>query len=141
MKKRPAGVTVIVILLFIMAGISLLWSLMLFGVGGLSALFGGLFGADQVSAFGNNTAWSGFLGLLTGIVQIVVAFGLLGMMGWAWWLALVGVGINILQGVLGILSGGTWGLMCGSISLIIPVIVLVYLLTPGIRTAFGIRSG
>lgn len=141
MKKRPAGVTMIVILLFIMGGISLLWSLLLFGVGGLSAFFGGLVSADQVSAFGSSTAWSGFLALLTGILQIVVAFGLLGMLRWAWWLALVGVGINILQGVLGIFNGGTWGLICGSISLIIPLIVLVYLLTPGIRTAFRIGSG
>jgi hypothetical protein len=140
MKKRPAGVTIIAIVMFFMGGLALLWSALVFGVGGISSLFGGLIGADQVAAFGTSTAWSGFLGLLTGVVQIVVGFGLLGMKSWAWWLALIGVGLNIVQGLVSMFSGGSWGIMCGSISLIIPIIVLVYLLTPGIRQVFGIQT-
>jgi len=136
--KRPAGVTVLAIVLFVLGAFSLLWSAALFGVGGLSSLFGGLIGADQVAAFGSSTAWSAFLTLLTGVVQIVVGFGLLGMKGWAWWLALVGVGLNLLQGVVSIFSGGTWGVICGSISLIFPILILIYLLTPGIRRVFSV---
>jgi hypothetical protein len=136
--KRPAGVTMLAIVLFVLGAFSLLWSAALFGVGGLSSLFGGLIGADQVAAFGTSTAWSGFLTLITGVVQIVVGFGLLGVKSWAWWLALVGVGLNILQGVFGIFSGGTWGVICGSIGLIIPILVLIYLLTPGIRKVFSV---
>jgi hypothetical protein len=138
MNKRPAGVTVIVILLFLVGGLSLLWSLLVFGIGGLSSFFGGLIGADQVSAFGSSTAWSGFLGLVTGVFQIVVGFGLLAMKRWAWWLAMIGVGLNVVQALLSIFTGGIWGVMCGSISVIIPLIVLAYLLTPGIRRAFKI---
>lgn len=137
MNKRPAGITVIAIVLFILGGLSLLWSALVFGFGGLSTMFGGLIGADQVAAFGTSTAWSGFLGLLTGVVQIVVGFGLLGMKNWAWWLALVGVGLNIVQGLVTIFTGGWWGVMCGSIGLIIPLIILIYLLTPSIRRTFG----
>ena len=137
MKNRPAGITMLVILYFILGGLSLLWSGLVFGVGGLTSLFGGLFGAEQIATAGGTTAWSGFLGLLTAVVQIVVAFGLLGMLKWAWYLAVIGAGLNIIQGLLVIFGGGLWGFMCGAIGLIIPVIILVYLLRPAIRSAFG----
>ncbi len=136
MERRPAGITMIVILFFLLGGLSLLWSGLIFGVGGLSSLFGGLFGAEQVTAYGESTAWSGFLGLLTAVVQIIVAFGLLGMRKWAWILALVGAGLTVFQGLVGILNGGVFAFMCGSIGLVLPLIILIYLLNPDIRSAF-----
>ena len=136
MKDRPAGVTMIVILFFVLGGLSLLWSGLVFGVGGVGSLVGGLLGAERVAGFGDSTAWSGFLGLLAAVLQIVVAFGLLGMMRWAWVLALVGVGVTVIQGIVGMFTGGLYGFMCGGIGLIIPAIILIYLLRPGIRKAF-----
>ena len=141
MQKRPAGITMIVILFFLLGALSLLWSGLIFGVGGLSSLFGGLFGAEQVTTYGQSTAWSGFIGLITAVVQIVVAFGLLGMKRWAWILALVGAGLTAFQGVVGIFNGGAFAFMCGSIGLIVPVIILFYLLSPGTRSAFGVQAG
>jgi hypothetical protein len=140
MNKRPAGITMIVILFFLLGGLSLLWSGLIFGVGGLSTLFGSLFGADQMAAYGESTAWSGFVGVVIAIVQIVVAFGLLGMAKWAWTLALVGAGLTVIQGVVGIINGGAFAFMCGSIGLVVPLIILFYLLSPAIRTAFGMRA-
>ena len=148
MKDRPAGVTMIVILYFVLGFLSLLWSGLAFGVGGLSSLVGGLFGADQLAVFGDSTAWTGFLGLLAAVLQIVVAFGLLGMMRWAWALALVGVGVTVIQGIAGMFTGGLYGFMCGSLGLIVPLrvarvedlsrllaseVVLVYLVVAGDR--------
>jgi hypothetical protein len=141
MNKRPAGITMIVILFFLLGGLSLLWSGLIFGVGGLSTLFGSLFGADQMAAYGESTAWSGFVGFVTAFIQIVVAFGLLGMKKWAWTLALVGAGLTIIQGVVGIINGGAFAFMCGGIGLVVPVIILFYLLSPGIRTAFDMQAG
>ena len=138
MEKRPVGISLIVTLYFILGGLSLLWSGLIFGWGGLSSLFGSLFGAEQVLAYGETIAWSGFLGLINAVVQIVVAFGLLGMKKWAWVLSLVGVALIVMQGLVGILSGGAFAIMCGSIGLILPVIILVYQLRPDIRGAFGI---
>lgn len=138
MKKRPAGITLIVIIFFLLGGFSLLWSGLIFGVGGLGSLFGGLFGAEQIVAVGESTAWSGFLGLVTAGVQIVVAFGLLGVKRWAWVLALVGAALTVVQGVIGMFTGGVFAFMCGSIGLILPVIILVYLLRPGVRRAFAV---
>jgi len=137
MEERPAGITLIVTLYFILGGLSLLWSGLVFGWGGLSSIFGSLFGAGQVLAYGEAIAWSGFLGLISAVVQIVVAFGLLGMKKWAWILALIGAGLTVIQGVVGIFGGGAFAIMCGSIGLILPVIILIYLLRPNIRRAFG----
>jgi len=138
MEKRPAGITLIVTLFFILGGLSLLWSGLVFGWGGISSLFGSLFGAEQARAYGEAIAWSGFLGLISAVVQIVVAFGLLGMKKWAWILALIGVVMTVFQGVVGIFGGGAFAFMCGSIGLVLPVIILVYLLRPEIRRTFGI---
>jgi uncharacterized membrane protein (DUF2068 family) len=107
----------------------------------LSSLFGSLFGAEQVAASGQSTAWSGFIGLVTAVVQIVVAFGLLGMKKWAWTLALVGAGLTVFQGIVGIFNGGAFAFMCGSIGLIVPAVILFYLLSPGTRSAFGVQAG
>jgi len=123
----------------ILAILSLLWSGLAFGVGGLSSLFGGLFGAESVTAFGVSSGWSGFVGIITAIVQFVVAFGLLTMKKWAWGLALVGVGLTVVQGIVGILGGGPFAFMCGILGLAIPVGILIYLLRPGIRQTFGIQ--
>jgi len=136
MKKRPAGVTIIVVLYFLLGGLSLLWSGLIFGIGGLGTLFGNLFGAGQIAAHAESTAWSGFFGLITACVQIVVAFGLLGMKKWAWVLALVGVALTVLQGIIGIYNGGALAFMCGSIGLLFPVVILIYLLQPGVRASF-----
>lgn len=137
--KRPAGITIIAIVYIVLAVLSLVWSGLVFGLGGLGSFFGGLFGADNVAALGTSSAWSGFLGILTAVAQIVVAIGLMGMKKWAWFLALASVALTVVQGIVGIFGGGPFALMCGVLGLAIPVGILVYLLLPGIRQAFGIQ--
>lgn len=136
--KRPTGITIIAIVYIALAMLSLLWSGLVFGLGGLGSLFGGLFGAENVADLGTSNAWSGFFGIIAALVQIVVAIGLLSMKRWAWFLALIGVALTVVQGIVGIFSGGPFTLMCGILGLLIPVGILVYLLLPGIRKSFGI---
>jgi len=138
--KRPTGITIIAILYIVLAILSLLWSGLVFGVGGLSSLFGGLVGAESVAAFGVSSGWAGFLGIITAAVQLIVALGLLAMKKWAWILALIGVGLTVVQGVIGLFAGGVFGFMCGGLALIIPVIILIYLLRPTIRDDFGVGT-
>ena len=138
MEKRPIGISILAVAYIILAILSLLWSGLVFGVGGLSSLFGSLFGAQNVAAFGVSSGWSGFVGIIVAIVQFVVAFGLLGVKKWAWILALAGVALTVVEGVIGLFAGGAFALMCGSLGLIIPVIILVYLLLPGTRQVFGV---
>jgi hypothetical protein len=137
--KRPTGITVIAVVYIVLAAISLVWSGLVFGLGGVGSFFGGLFGAENVAALGTSSAWSGFLGIITALVQFVVALGLLSMKKWAWFLALIGVALTVLQGIVGIFSGGPFALMCGFLGLLIPVGILIYLLLPGTRKAFGMQ--
>ena len=138
--KRPTGITIIAIVYIVLAILSLLWSGLVFGMGGLSSLFGGLVGAESVAAFGVSSGWAGFLGIITAVVQFIVAIGLLSMKKWAWILALIGVGLPVVQGVVSLFAGGPFGFMCGGLALIIPVIILIYLLRPTIRGAFGVGT-
>jgi hypothetical protein len=136
--KRPTGITILAILYIVLAILSLLWSGLVFGVGGLSTAFGGLLGAENMAAFGTSSAWSGFLGIIVAIVQFVVAIGLLSMKKWAWILALIAVALTVVQGIVGIFGGGPFAFMCGILGLLIPLGLLIYLLRPSIRQAFGI---
>jgi hypothetical protein len=140
MKERPAGITLTAALFLALGVLSLLWGGLVLGIGGLSALFGNLFGAENMISFGQTSGWSGYFGIITAIVQIVVGFGLLGMYRWAWILSLVGLALTVILGVIGMVSGGTFGFICGSLGLIFPVILLVYLLSKNIRHAFGVAA-
>jgi hypothetical protein len=138
--ERPIGITILAVAFIVLATLSLLWSGLVFGVGGLSAMVGGLFGAESMQAFGRTSGWSGFVGIIGGLVQFVVAFGLLAMKKWAWVLALVGVALTIIEGIIAMFTGGAFAFMCGTLGLIIPVLILIYLLTKDVRSAFGVDA-
>ena len=141
MNERPAGITVIAALYIFLGVLSLLWGGLVLGIGGLSALFGNIFGAQAMTSFGQSSAWTGYVGILTGIVEIVVSIGLIGMKKWAWYLAIVALGLSVILGLSGMFAGGTFGFICGSLGLIIPVIILIYLLSKNIRRQFGVGAG
>ena len=140
MSKRPTGITIIAIVYIVLAMLSLLWSGLVFSAGSVGAFFGSFFGAEAVAAFGTSNVWSGFMGSAAAIVQLVVAIGLLSMRKWAWFLALIGVALTVIEGVIGILSGGIFAFMCGALGLAIPVLILIYLLLPKVRSAFGVDA-
>lgn len=140
MKERPVGISILAVAYILLAILSLVWSGIVFGVGGLTSLFGGLFGAQNMAAFGASSGWSGFVGIIAAIFQFIIAFGLLALKRWSWFLALIGVGITVIQGIIGVFSGGPFAFMCGILGLIVPVIILVYLLLSSTRQAFGIGA-
>jgi hypothetical protein len=140
MKKRPTGITVLFWVYLILGILSLLWSGAILGIGGLSAFVGGIFGLDAVLDFGSTNAWSGYIGIITAVIQIIVAFGLASLKKWAWGLAIIGVVLTVVQGIFGIVAGGMFAFICGSIGLIIPGIILFYLLRPEIRSIFNIEN-
>jgi hypothetical protein len=47
--------------------------------------------------------------------------------------------LNVVQGVAGLFVSGPIALMCGALGLLVPAGMLVYLLLPGIRKAFGLQ--
>lgn len=136
-SQRPAGITLLGILFICLGILSLLWGLLQFNVGAVSSLTGAIFGRESLAAFGSANAWQGFLGVGSAVLDFIVAYGLLALRRWGWLLALIGVGITVVQGLLGLFSGGVWTFMCGAAGLVIPAIILYYLLKPEVRRAFG----
>jgi hypothetical protein len=135
---RPGGITLLGVLFIILGLFSILWGVLVLGIGGLSWFLGSIASADQMAAFGSNSALQAALGIGGGILQLVVAFGLLGLKKWAWLLAFIGIGASVVQGIVGIFSGaGLFGICCGLIGLIIPVWIVAYLLRKDVRAAFG----
>lgn len=137
MTERPAGVTLIAIIFIGLGILSLLWSGLVFGVGGLTSLFGGLFNAESIASFGTSSTWAGFLGILAAALQIVAGFGLLTLKKWAWIIALVSIGVTVVQGLVGMFSSGLFVFLCGVFGLLIPIAMLIYLLRRETRAVFG----
>ncbi len=137
MRARPTGITLIATVFLILGVASFTWSMIIFGMGGISSLFGSLFSlSPQIS--GN--VWAGLLGMLTAGVQIATGFGLLRINSWAWYLAFIAVGLSVIQGLFGLFSGGLFACLCAAIGLAIPVAVAVYMLRPDIRELFQIGT-
>lgn len=136
MKVRPTGITLIALGFLLLGALSAIWSLIQFGFGGFAWLTGAIFNATGTAAVGSSNFWTGLFGIAAAALQLAVGFGLLRMSSWAWTLALIAVGLTVVQGLLGLFSGGFFALCCGILGLIIPVVVLVYLLRPEIRSLF-----
>ncbi|MDX1416825.1 MAG: hypothetical protein R3293_21665 [Candidatus Promineifilaceae bacterium] len=139
MNKRPLGITAIAIFFVVLSVISFVWSLVIFGVGGISSLLSGLFGIENMAAFATSNTWSGFFGIVASILQFVAAIGLLLLKRWAWYLAVLVVGVSVFQGVVGLFGGGLFSLLCGALLLILPLAVLLYLLSGRIRELFRVN--
>ena len=135
--RRPTGVTLLAIAFIILGLLSLFWSLLVFGFGATTGIVSALFGDDVLATVGRAQTVNGVVGVIGGIIDLVVAYGLLALKRWAWLLALIGVGISVVSGVLGLFSGGFVAVCCGVIGLLIPAGILYYLLQPEVRQAFG----
>lgn len=134
--RRPAGIEFLVIIYVVLSIFSLLWSALLFGFGGLGAFVGTIAGAENMAMQGTNRAVSGTLGIITAVLHLIVAYGLWTLKRWAWILAVVALAVNVITGITGMFSGGFWALCCGFAGLLVPLAIFVYLLTPGVRSAF-----
>ncbi|MFO7664389.1 MAG: hypothetical protein R6X18_17600 [Chloroflexota bacterium] len=139
-QQRPSGVTILAILFAILGLLSFGWAIIVFNVGLATGLFGGLFGAENLATVGRSGAWSGFVGGAGALLNLIIAFGLFTLKRWAWVLAFIGVALNVVQGVLGLFSGGLIALCCGLVGLAIPAVILFYLTRPDVRRAFGYTS-
>lgn len=136
-NQRPAGVTFLAVAFIILGLLSLFWSMLMFSVGTATGMAGAIFGADNMRAFGSSNFWGGILGVAGAVFDLIVAYGLLGLKKWAWMLALIGVAINVINGVMGLMSGGIFAMLCGLLGLVVPGIILYYLMRPDVRAAFG----
>ena len=123
--KRPLGITIIAILLFISAVIEIISGIFIFIGSTLASPIDGLL--------------LGWIPLAIGVITFIVAWGLWTLKPWAYWVTLIVEIISIVlnlfnlgrpqHSVLGVISGG-----------LISLIIVIYLLVDGnVRRAF--RTG
>lgn len=108
--ERPLGVTILAILQML---------------GGIIALIGGI-GGIALMYFLPLLGILGAVLLIVGLIELFVGYGLWGMKSWAWTWAMI---INILNIILSIVQFDIVGL-------IIPLIIVIYLNQPDIKSRF-----
>lgn len=135
--NRPPGITLLGAVFIILGLLSLFWSMLVFGFGAATSVTGAIFGDQAMTAIGGNQTLNGIVGIAGAVVDLVVAYGLLALKRWAWLLALIGIGITVITGILGLFSGGLIAFCCGVLGLVVPAAILFYLMRPDVRRAFG----
>ncbi len=128
-NDRPAGVTLLAFLQLISGLLGLcVPTVMLLGGAALTLFGGGLLGGLGMLIAG--------LMFIAPVLHLLVAVGALGLRPWAWWLGVIATGLDVLGVALNIWNGA------GALATLLPagfsVVVLVYLLSPGVRKAFKI---
>jgi lysylphosphatidylglycerol synthetase-like protein (DUF2156 family) len=115
-SDRPLGVA-------ILAFLQILGGLAYIALGGLAVLAAGLAGI-----FGFILLFAGAVLLIVGIIGLIVGFGLWNMRSWAWLWAII---INILGIILSLPAPAA-----NALGIVISIIIIVYLLTPDIKSRF-----
>ncbi|RDE16885.1 MAG: hypothetical protein C4K47_00705 [Candidatus Thorarchaeota archaeon] len=108
---RPIGITILAIL-------QLLGAIVWIYIGALALML--------ALALLPLLAFMAAIPLILGIIGLILFYGLWTLKGWAWIWTLI---INIIQVIWALYS---WDL----ISLVLPLIIVIYLLVPGTRAAF-----
>jgi hypothetical protein len=109
--------------------LGLLAGLALFGLSGLLGTVGG------ASVAGAGTV-SSLVTLISAVLALGFAYGAWTLKPWAWPLGLAFAAFAVLSGVVGLVTGGTeiTGVVIG---ITIAAVVAWYLMTPGVKAAFG----
>lgn len=129
MNQRPTGVTILAVLAFVGGVVSILF-------GGLGALFGGIFGSFLSPALGGLVAVWGLLHLILGVAYIYVGWGFWRLVSATWRFGIFVSAAAILVAVL----QGVFGYGFDIVGILISIAVIYYLLTPGVKAAFGITG-
>lgn len=127
--NRPVGVTVLAWISLIRGLFGLAFWL---GIGGLSTILAGVPGLAALLGFAG-MAWA-FFNVFAPLFHLLWAYGAFTLRGWAWWLGILGPALSVL--------GATWAIARDApagttlLGVLIPLVILVYLLQPGVRRAF-----
>jgi hypothetical protein len=133
MNQRPTGVTILAILAFIRGVILILF-------GGLGALLGGALGAALGSVeLGALAAVWGLISIVLGAAFIYVGWGFWRLVSATWRFGIFLAVADILVSLLIALFGGGFAAST-IIAWVIDAVIIYYLLTPGVKAAFGITG-
>jgi uncharacterized membrane protein (DUF2068 family) len=77
----------------------------------------------------------GVFALALGMVQLLIAWGLFNLKGWAWGFAALAAAANFVLGAVNAANGAQLGGEQRT-SMVVSLVILLYLLLPGVRAAF-----
>ena len=130
--KRPLGVWIIGILAIINGILSILAGITALGVGGLAMM--GKIGEDTGN-LGAEALGVGIVTLIVGIIVFIFALAFLGLRPWAWTALMIFEVLTIVIVIIQFIFGGFhWNSL---VTLIIPLIIVLYMTRPGVRGAFS----
>jgi uncharacterized membrane protein (DUF2068 family) len=132
--KRPIGVAILGILQILGGGLFLLAAAGLL-LGDRMGLGQQMYHAANLPVRQDVQVTLGVIALVVGLIQLILGFGLLSLKAWAWALSAFGAGANFVFGMIGIADGIRLS-QEQSFSMVVSLIVLLYLLLPGVREAF-----
>jgi hypothetical protein len=96
------------------------------------------FGAlGDVPAFEHVGIW-GWLAIGVGVLWLAVAFGLWALQPWAWMTAMVVAGLAILEAFLWMVQYPGSGI--GLAMMLMPGLIVIYLLSSGVKSQFGLET-
>jgi len=128
MGGRPLGITIIAIVLTVSGIIQL--------IAGTEAQGLTKFGLAGTTESSDLNGWSA---VISGVLTLLVAFGLFTLSGWAWTLTVIVMVIRIVADVIMIIgqgAGSTLGI-AGITDIVISGLILAYFTRSNVRTAFG----
>ena len=135
MTQRPTGITILAVLAVIGGLLSLFF-------GGFMALIGPGMSVEMATqsddpmapAVGGFMAVVGVALLLHGVLQLVTAYGLFTLKGWAWMLAVIVQVFSLVVNGLQLFQGQVGGAV---VAILIAAGILYYLFRPHVKQAFG----
>jgi hypothetical protein len=123
-RERPLGITIIAAVMGILAVFHICGGLGLL----ISAPFLPILGHGILSVF--TGAFAGIFAIVLAIINLIIAEGLWRLRPWAFWVTVVVLGINVLDGLFG--TGGFFGLLVSGA-------ILIYMFVDGnVRSAFNV---
>lgn len=135
--NRPVGVTILAVLGVVYGAFSLLLALL--GLLGSALVVSGVTAAATRYSVGA-LAYATVSDAVLGILYLTFGFGAFRLKGWAWTAGIAGLVLDVVRQIVGaiFIRGMTAGRIVGaSITLVIALLLLWYLLRPNVRTAFG----
>ena len=109
--------------------LGLLGGVALLGLGGIAA------GATGNAAFFGLGGLAGIMSIAIAVASLAFAYGAWTLQPWAWALGVVLMLVSLVWSVLLVIGGGD--IVSQGISIVIAGIILYYLNTPAVKTAFG----
>lgn len=135
---RPTGITILAILALIGGVFGLIGGLGMIAGG---ALIGGMVGGAEGVAFGGFAFVLGIITLIGAVVYLAFFFGSWTAKAYGWMLGIIAALWSIVtQAIMVLLSGDIMGTLFSISTIIgvaIPVVILYYLMTPGVKSYFG----